>query len=501
MSRSKRTLRRRLTALILGTTVSVALASCSNPEPQRLSLGAPAPSAAPRMNVLFIIADDLRVGGAFGSAEVQTPNIDQLAARGVNFQQAYNQFPLCSPSRASLLTGLRPNSVRVYDLRTPARSNVPDVVTMPQYFRQHGYFSVRVGKLFHQDVPRGIGKPITADLYDDPASWDVAFNPAGQDKEAEGQDVITNLTPTLPLGVAIAYLADKGPDERQTDGMVATKTIELINAHKDRPFFIAAGFYRPHVPEVAPKQYFDLYPDIAYKPEKKEHRDGMLPAARGPAYKYASVPAESLSNDQQREFVRSYYAATSFMDAQVGRVLAALETSGVADRTIVVFTSDHGFNLGEHGTWQKQNLWEQSTRVPLIISVPGARANGNASRRLVELIDLYPTLAELAGLPAPARVDGRSLRPLLAKPNDVRWNFPALSQVDGGRSVRFENWRYTEWGRNGVDGTELYDLRQDPGEYRNLVALPYYRALVARLKAMLPGEPPPSLGPKLQIDE
>ncbi|UZW57393.1 sulfatase [Sphingobium sp. JS3065] len=500
MSRSHGKLRR-LAALIVGTA-AVAMTSCSHPEagpsPQRAATPAP---AAGRMNVLFIIADDLRSGGAFGSAEVQTPHIDRLAAQGVRFQQAYSQFPLCGPSRASLLTGLRPNSVRVYDLSTSVRSNRPDVVTLPQYFRRNGYFSARVGKLFHQGVPGGIGRPIAADQHDDPASWDVAFNPAGHDKDAERQDLITNLTPALPLGVAISYHADKGSDDQQTDGMVATKAIELINANKDRAFFIAAGFYRPHVPEVAPGHYFDLYPSIAYKPETVKNREAVLPAARGAVYKYASAPAEALPDRQKREFVRSYYAATSFVDAQVGRILDALEKSGVADRTIVVFTSDHGFGLGEHGIWQKQNLWEQSTRVPLIISVPGARAKGRVSRRLVELIDLYPTLTDLAGLPAPTRVDGRSLRPLLATPNDPRWNFPALSQVRGGSSVRFANWRYTEWGRNGAEGVELYDVRQDPGEYRNIAALPQHRALIARLRAMLPGDPPPSSGTETAIGE
>lgn len=499
MFRLKENLRRLFTVLVLGVT---SIAYAADAEPQRQSTDAPpaASTTAARMNVLFIISDDLRVGGAFGSSEVQTPNIDRLAARGLSFRQAYNQFPLCGPSRASLLTGLRPNSVRVYDLKTTVRDQVPDVVTLPQYFRQNGYFSARVGKLFHQSVPDGIGIPIAADRHDDPASWDVAFNPAGHDKDIEGSDII-NLTPELPLGVAMAYLADKGPDAEQTDGMVASRTIELINAHKDRPFFIAAGFYRPHVPEVAPKKYFDLYPDIAYHRETQEHRDGVLPAARGPAYKYASVPAEALSDAQRREFVRSYYAATSFMDAQVGRILDGLAKSGVADRTIVVFTSDHGFSLGEHGMWQKQNLWEQATRVPLIIAVPGARTHGHASRRLVELIDLYPTLAELAGLPAPDRVDGHSLRPLFANPDDARWNYPARSQVAGGRSVRFENWRYSEWGENGADGAELYDLGQDSGEYRNLATLPEHRALVARLKAMLPAEPSAPPGPKMQKGE
>ena len=458
-------------------------------------------TSTPPLNVLFIVADDLRVDGAFNAPVVRTPNIDRLAAKGTRFLQAYNQFPLCGPSRASFLTGLRPNSTRVYDLFTTVRGNMPDVVTMPQYFRQNGYLSARVGKMYHQGVPGGVGKPVAADLHDDPASWDVAFNPAGHDKAIEGKDLITNLTPKIPFGVAIAYRADDAPDEAQTDGIVADKAIELIRANKDRPFFIAAGFYRPHVPNIAPARYFDLYPDVAFRPELKERVDSLLPAARGASYRYVSEPAQGLTPQQQEDFVRSYYAATTFMDAQVGRILDALEASGVADHTIVVFTSDHGFNLGEHGLWQKQNLTDHATRVPLVVSVPGVPAKGRASRRLVELIDIFPTLADLAGLPVPLGLDGRSLRPLLRNPNDRGWNFPALSQVEGGRSVRFRQWRYTEWGSNGEKGIELYDLSADPGEYRNLSASPRHAAVMARLKAMLPAPPPPSTGPRLRVLE
>ena len=457
--------------------------------------GGAATAASARMNVLLIIADDLRVGGAFGSSEVRTPNIDRLAARGVSFKNAYNQFPLCAPSRASMLSGLRPNTTGVYDLSTHVRANVPDMVTLPQYFRQNGYFSGRIGKLYHQGVPTGIGK--NPDLHDDAVSWDVAINPSGRDKQAERDGRIVNMVPSLPLGIAPAYLADEGADEEQTDGLVATKTIEMIDRNKDRPFFIAAGFYRPHVPEVAPKQYFDMYPTVDFKPEAASAAGDMLPASRGLAYAYTSRTFEQLSTAERETFVRAYYASTTFMDAQVGRILAGLERSGVADKTIVVFTSDHGFHLGEHGLWQKMTLWEQSTRVPLVIYAPGMKGNGAASEKVVELLDIYPTLADLAGLPRPPRVEGRSLRPLLRAPNALSWNYPARSQVPEGQSVRFENWRYTEWGRDGADGVELYDLERDPGEHRNLAPLAAYAPVIARLRPMLPGDPPPFAGPKI----
>ena len=502
LPRARSRFRSGLSAIALGTIGCLVLSAQSLAHERQVAPRAATQQAAKRpLNVVFIVADDLRQGGAFGSTEVRTPNLDRLAARGVSFRQAYNQYPLCGPSRASFLTGLRPNTTRIYDLQTTVRSAVPDVVTMPQYFRQNGYFSARVGKMYHQGVPGGVGKPIETDRHDDPASWDAAFNPKGHDKDVEGPDMLTNLTPKIPMGVAIAYRADDAPDDAQTDGIVATKVIDLIEANKDRPFFIAAGFYRPHVPEIVPTRYFDLYPDIAFKPEPRERVASLVPAARGPSYRYVSEPAQGLTPEQQRDFVRSYYAATSFMDAQVGRILDALDRSGVADRTIMVFTSDHGFNLGEHGLWQKQNLTDHSTRVPLIIAMPGQRRRHRISSSIVELVDLYPTLAELAGLPAPRRVDGRSLRPLIAGRGSVQWNFPAQSQVADGRSVRFGNWRYTEYGPDGAKGVELFDLKRDPGEYRNLASQSRYRSVIARLKPMLPGDPPPSIAPKLPFGD
>ncbi|MBB5685159.1 sulfatase [Sphingobium boeckii] len=452
------------------------------------SLGSPAawahPKSAqpvqPRKNVLLIIADDLNTRlGAYGSPVVQTPNIDRLARSGVTFERAYSQFPLCGPSRASFLTGMRPDTTHILDLQTKLRDKVPSVVTLPQYFRQNGYFSGRVGKVFHQGVPSDIG----TGGPDDPLSWDHVINPAGRDKQAERDGRIINMTPKIPLGIAFAYLPDDGPDEAQTDGMVATEAIKMIEAHKDKPFFIAVGFYRPHVPAVAPKKYFDLYPDdrLHWAPEGPGNIKSVLPAAVGLGAKLS----QGLTDDQRRQMVRSYYASTSFMDAQVGRVLDGLEKSGAAKNTIVIFISDHGYNLGEHGEWQKDVLWEQSTRVPLIVYTPGANGNGRKSERLVELLDVYPTLTDLAGLPGNQNTQGRSLRPLLDRPNGP-WSRPAQSQAANGRSVRFKEWRYSEWGENGLVGRELYNLNRDPGEYQNLAGNPRYRKILDRLKGMLP---------------
>lgn len=437
------------------------------------------------MNVLFIIADDLNTRmNVTGFPDVKTPNLDSLASRSVNFLNAYTQFPVCAQSRASFLTGRRPDTIRVYDFETHFRSTTPNVVTLPQHFKNNGYYSARVGKVFHQGVPGGAGK----DGMDDPASWTERFNPRGRDEDAVQEKRLVNLTPELRNGIAFAFLADEGPDEAQTDGMVATQTIRLLEQNRDRPFFIAAGFYRPHVPTVAPKKYFDLYPigSVKFEPEDPEHLKRVLPPARG-IHKDLKLTVE-----EQRRFIQSYYASTSFMDAQVGRILDAVRRLGLDKNTIVVFTSDHGFVLGEHGEWMKRMMYEPSLRVPFLISMPGAAENGKSSRKMVEMLDLYPTLSDLAGLPAPEGVEGKSLKPLLANVDLSSWSYPAHSQVRGGRSIRVEGWRFSEW-ENGKAGAELYDEVNDPEERNNLASDPRYEDLRARLKSMMPNIP---VGPR-----
>jgi iduronate 2-sulfatase len=433
------------------------------------------PEARRQPNVLMIISDDLNTRLSSYGGPIVTPNIDRLGREGVRFDRAYVQYPWCAPSRASFLTGLRPDQIGVKDLQTPLRAKVPDVVTLPQFFKQQGYFSGRVGKVYHQGVPGGIGRSGP----DDPASWDQVINPSGQDKVDENS--IVNLTPGIGLGSAMAYRVDAGPGEEQTDGKVATETIRMIESNKDRPFFIAAGFYRPHHPFVAPKEYFDLYPlsQIKLAEETSQTKAGVLPSSR------AVLPDNyGMAPDQQRRAIQGYYASTSFMDAQVGRILDAVERLGLKDDTIIVFMSDHGYLLGEHGQWTKKMLWEPSARAPLIIRVPGAAGNGTASPRLVEYLDLYPTLLDAAGLPGNQRNQGVSLMPLLQAPMSPAWTKPAFSQVKGGRSVRTERWRYTEW-EGGKAGRELYDHVRDPGEHRNLARDPRHATVVAHLRAML----------------
>lgn len=478
----------------------IACAALTIPASGSAQIGSGPASAAPakpaaearRPNVLFIIADDLNTRIAPYGGPALTPNLGRLAAQGVTFDRAYSQFPWCGPSRASFLTGTRPDTNGVMDITTPAQANLPDIVTLPHYFRQNGYHTARVGKIFHQGVPGGVGK----DGLDDPQAWDERFNPVGCD--AASLDKVTSLTPGIPLGGALSYRIDDCADAQQTDGMVADQTIALLRdaAMSGKPFFLAAGFYRPHVPEIVPKAYFDLYPSDRVGIERKtpEQLSKVLPAA-----KVVAPDDYAMTAEEQRAFTRAYYAATSFMDAQVGRVLRAVEELGLADDTIIVFTSDHGYLLGEHGQWQKQLLFEESARVPLIIRVPGTRRAGQHSPRTVEMLDLYPTLTELAGLPRYRRNEGTSLMRLLDRPDDASWAKPALSQVNGGRSVRTERYRYTEW-EGGRSGRELYDHAGDPREQVNLADDPRYAAVVDLLRAMLPSGPVEPLPSRARYD-
>ena len=462
-----------------------------------LLTASPASVAPAKPNVLFIAVDDMNNDlGCYGHPFVKSPNIDRLAARGLRFDRAYCQFPLCSPSRSSLLTGLRPDTTRVFDLQYHFRQGLPDVVTLPQLFMRHGYYVARVGKLYHYGNPGDIG---TSGL-DDRVSWTERFNPAGRDKTALEPDIM-NYTPKRGLGAAMAFLADAtGKDTEHTDGKVATQTIQLLEAHKDKPFFIAAGFYKPHCPWVTPKKYFDLYPlsEIALPPISPQTTNNYPPLALASTRPW---PYFGVTPDQARECKRAYYAAISFVDAQIGRVLDAVDRLGLRDNTVIVFWSDHGYHLGEHGLWFKQSCFEESARVPLIVSVPGQKTAGQASSRPVELVDLYPTLADLAGLTPPAHLEGFSLRPLIAEPK-AEWEHPAYTQVQRGavpgHSVRTERWRYTEWGF-GAKGEELYDHNHDPQELRNLAHEARYADVVAEMKVLLKkAHPAPVSGGKAE---
>jgi uncharacterized sulfatase len=442
------------------------------------------PAEARRPNVLFIAVDDLNTAlGCYGHPLAHTPNIDRLAARGVRFERAYCQFPLCNPSRASFLTGLRPDSTRVYDNQRHFREAAPQVVTLPQAFAKQGYFVARIGKLYHYGVPGQIG----TNGLDDPPSWQQVINPRGRDKEEE--DLLVKLTPKLGLGACLAYYADEGTDAEHTDGKGAAAAIEWMQQHTKSPFFLAVGFYRPHVPWIAPEKYFARYaPErIKLPPQMESDRRGKPSVALT-----IDPPNYGLSEDQQREAIRAYLASVSFVDAQVGRVLDALEQLGLAKNTIVVFLSDHGWHLGEHGLWQKRTLYEESARVPMILSVPGSQNNGQACDCPAELVDLYPTLVELCQLEDPGHLEGQSLVGHLEHPQQASADEAAFTQTQlgsnrspvMGRTVRTSRWRYTEWDE-GRQGRELYDHQSDPHEMTNLANDPAHAEQVAKLHDVL----------------
>lgn len=463
--------------------------------------------AAEKLNVLLIVSDDLCTHlSTFDDPLVKSPNLERLAARGVKFARAYCQFPLCNPSRASFLTGLRPDTTRVVDNAVQFRQNVPDAQSIGQTFQKAGYYVARVGKLYHYGVPAQIG----TDGLDDEPTWAERFNPKGRDIDeftmieriamnAEKKAEWGKSTALNQLGATLSRHAADGTDEEQTDGKIATEAIALLEKHKDAPFFLAVGFFRPHTPYVAPKKYYDMYPlDKITLPSVPEGYRATVPNA---AFTFKPVE-EAMTDTQRKEAMQAYFAATSFMDAQLGRVLDAVERLKLGEKTVVVFMSDHGYHMYEHQLWQKMTLFENAAHVPLVIAPPNAVHAGKTSNRIVELVDLHATLADLAGVPIPAKLDGVSLRPLIENPA-AAWDKPALTQVtrprpnavdaDGkklgpmmGYSLRTEKWRYTEWD-GGARGVELYDEENDPKELKNLAQVAEMKETVARLKNQLQG--------------
>ncbi len=459
--------------------------------------------AASRPNILFMMADDLNNAlGCYGHPLVKTPNLDKLAARGVRFENAACQYPLCGPSRNSMLTGLYPNSTGILTNSQLFRQTIPKAISLPQAFRQDGYFAARIGKLYHYGVPNSIG----TNGHDDPASWELELNPAGCDRLLE-HPVIFSLTPGS-FGGTLSWYASPRPDEQHTDGLQAKDAewvLERCAREKDRPFFLALGFFRPHTPYVAPEKWFKGYPEaeMPFVQGVEEEIKDLPPLALASHKK----EHELLTDDLRRQAVQAYFSSISFMDAQAGKVLDALDRLGLADNTIVVFTSDHGYHLGEHGLWQKMSIFEESARVPLIIAGPGTK-KGGVAKAPAGLVDLYPTLAELCGVKAPANLQGQSLAPILKAPETAKGRGWVLSQVmrgggGGGKgkgkakkadaepaprvfgySLRTDRWRYTEWDA-GKQGKELYDHETDPKEHTNLADKAEHAAAQAKLAEQL----------------
>ncbi|MEO0510839.1 MAG: sulfatase [Verrucomicrobiota bacterium] len=446
-------------------------------------------------NILFISADDLNNDlGVYGNPQVKTPHLERLAEMGVRFDKAYCQQPLCGPSRASVMTGLRPNTTGFVGNKNDLRQLRPNVETMGQFFQKQGYYVARVGKVYHYNNPGSIG----SNGNDDALTWQERFNPVGIDKQQEEKIIRFPGGKTGRkggLGISMAYWDPVSEDEDHTDGKVASKVIELIKEHKDEPFFIAAGFYNPHCPYVAPKKYFDLYPmdEITMQPldeAKKELEDVPPMAVQRDTNKRWPYYFKGVTVDEARKCKQAYYACNSFVDAQVGRLIDALEKNGLLENTLIVFWSDHGYFLGEKGLWFKRKNFERSARVPLLIAGPGI-SQGQVNQATVELLDLYPTLVDISGFEVPEQLDGSSLRPLLKNPATV-WNKPAFTQVvhnanAQGYSIRTDDWRYTEWYEKSgrIAGTELYDHKNDPDEVTNLAKNPKHKTIIADLKAKL----------------
>ncbi len=446
-------------------------------------------ATAGRPNVLLIAVDDLKpLLGAYGDTLARTPNIDRLAASGTVLESAYCNQAVCSPSRNALMTGLRPSSIGIYDLATHFRVGAPDAITVAQHFKAQGYRTEALGKIFH------VGHGNT----DDARSWSVdSYRARGPGNYVSAE------SNKLPRGPAVES-ADV-PDNAYADGRVADEAVARIvaaGAKPGQPFFIAVGFVKPHLPFCAPKKYWDLFdrsqfvlPTVTTAPQGAPE---YAPTNWGELRNYQGIPSSGpIPPDQHRELIHGYYAATSYMDAQVGRLLAALERAKLAENTIVVLWGDHGWHLGDHGMWAKHTNYEQAARIPVIIRAPGVTSPGTRTRALFETVDLYPTLVALAGLPSPATkpaLDGRSFVATLRDPKAASKEaifhvYPRSQRL--GRAVRTDRYRLVEWKQIGASPAtaelELYDYHSDPLETKNLAAS--QPEVAARLQTILATQP------------
>ncbi|MHC4513178.1 MAG: sulfatase [Planctomycetota bacterium] len=497
----------------LWIALAVLLSGCSDAEPE--------PS---RPNILFIAVDDLRPElGCYGSKIAKSPNIDRLAAAGVTFTRAYCQQAVCNPSRASLMTGLRPDTIEVWDLRTDFRKNKPNAVTLTQQLMRHGYHAVGIGKIFHNNIqdPASWSEPklnIDGYPFDPDAVYRLPKNLDWLEKRkaqirAEGREqrYIDRFGKWYLKHVATEIV--DGDDDIYFDGGQTTVAIDKLGklSKGDKPFFLAVGYYRPHLPFNVPKKYWDMYDRAAIPlaPNRFLPKGAPLMAVntareiRGYT-DFKSMPTPdrgSFTEDKARLLRHGYLASVSYIDAQIGRLLAALDRLDLTDNTIVVLWGDHGWKLGEHNSWCKMTNYEIDTRVPLIVRAPGARESGKTCDGLVEFVDIYPTLCDLANVPLRPELEGVSFTPLLSDRKRA-WKSAVFSQFlregvwvapDGveymGRAIRTERYRYVEWKARGVDdaiaGRELYDLQVDPEENVNIADVPANQAIVTSLAARL----------------
>jgi iduronate 2-sulfatase len=435
-----------------------------------------------RPNVLFIAVEDIQPCiGSYGNRVCRTPNIDALAARGLRFDAAQCSYPLCNPTRSSLLTGLRPPTTGITGNGQDWNERLAPGSTLPEYFRANGYETVRVGKIFHAGNQ---GR-----LFDDTARWNRII----PEREGLGRPNFKEDPPTRFLYDHLSkaeraknydYRAwEWGPQGRDdldgSDGGTAEQAVRVLSQKHEKPLFLALGFHKPHLPLRAPRKYFDMYP-----PDKIPLPEYPADDLKDVPHHYSLENHNTFTDEKRREAIAAYYACVSYVDSCVGRIMSALRDSGRDKNTIVVFWGDHGFHLGEHLLWQKMTLFEESCRIPLIIAAPGVTKPGAVCRRPTEYVDLFPTLADLCGLGVPKNLESVSMAPLLKDPAR-RWKKGAFTYIQGGQTVRSETWRYTEWG--SPDKAELYDHEKDPREIINLAKDPRHAGTVKELSALLRG--------------
>lgn len=475
---------------LLASLLPASLIICAQPGPSagRPSSVRAAPGAVGKPNVLFIAVDDLNdwIGVLQGHPQVKTPNLDRLAAEGVLFTNAHTQSPLCNPSRTSLLTGLRPSTTGIYGLAPRIRQieNTRNVITLPQYFSQNGYYTISTGKILHGGIT-------PEERETEFMEWgpDGGFGPVPEEKVMKKKlDMVDH--PLLDWGVYPANNIDSTLEDYKTAAWAVNRIGRLEKESSHQPFFLAVGFNRPHVPLLASQKWFDLYPeeDLVLPPAPLGDRNDVPDFAW---YLHWYLPEPRLSwlinNNEWENKVRAYLACISFVDAQIGKVLDALRDSRFKDNTIVVLWSDHGYHLGEKDISGKNTLWERSTHVPLIIAGPGIEGDRQC-HEAVELLDIYPTLVDLARLEKKGGLEGESLVPLLNNVNAERARPAITIHNPGNYTVRTEKWRYIQY----ADGSEeLYDHSRDPGEWSNLASNPAYRQVIANLKKWLPDHSEP----------
>ena len=436
-----------------------------------------------KFNVLFIISDDLTSTAlsCYGNTVCKTPNIDRLAERGTRFTRAYCQGTYCGPSRASFMSGYYPHATGVLGYKSP-RPKIGDRATWSQHFKNNGYYTARVSKIFHMGVPIGIEQGSNGADYE--ASWTERFNSKGPEWKApgEGETLQNNPDGKKPAvgGNTFVGVEADGDDLVHSDGKTAKKAVELIHRHKDKPFWLGVGFVRPHVPFVAHRSYyrsFKPYSKMVLPPKIEGDWDDIPKLG----INYCTSQNMKMDIRRQKKSIGGYYASVAYMDAQVGKVISALDEAGLRDKTIIIFTSDHGFHLGEHDFWAKVSLLDESSQVPLIISVPGKKPA--VCHSLTELLDLYPTISSLCELPGQPHLQGKDISKMLDDPkHTVREAAFSVAPFRQGFLLREDDWSYIQYGEDASKGIELFDVRKDPKQYTNLAKDTAYEKVVKRFK-------------------